>query len=464
MTANRIISTILCASSLLLTSLNATAQSVDDEDLLNFLPGILAGVKRLPIPIDFNVKKPVLESPNEYLIDLSNWGVPSNGTNALATTNGLQAALDWADSNGYNKVIIPNGTFLIGKYGNSIYQRGLELHSNMSLELSPNTVLKMAPNDKWNYCILALTGDTNVTIRGGTLIGDRNEHTYTPRSNDGKTAHDEGHGICIQSGSTRILVEDMTIRNLTGDGLLLVNDIEDVTIRNNNIYNNRRQGVSLVGTLRVAIEANEIHHIKGTSPQFGIDIEGAGRSDKDILIRKNYFHHNRGGDIVSSTGRNTFIVDNVLEQGDGSSYIDGPLVTWHRSSHVIAHNKITMLSRSVNGLLGYIQYSSGGPKAHNEITYVHDNVCNGCGMYMYKSADADIRRNKWLGYFLALNEFDNATVIDNVTTTHTEPGSPSYCWSYRIRDTTGQAAGNTHNGVAVNLPLSNVPWTTACLR
>jgi len=331
--------------------------------------------------------------------------------------------------------------------------------------LSAGAILEMAPNNKWNYCVIAVNRETNVIIRGGTIRGDRYGHTYTPRARDGATAHDEGHGICLQGNTTRVLVENMLIENLTGDGLLLVTEIEDVTIRGNEIRNNRRQGVSVVGGTRIAITNNEIHHIRGTSPQFGVDIEGAGRIDKDILIRKNNFHHNRGGDIVNTSGKNVFIVDNVLHQGSRGSanrYIDGPLVTWERTDNVIAHNTITMYDRSVNGLLGYIQYS-GNRDNNPETTYVHDNVCNGCGMYMYNAGDADIRRNKFRGYFLALANFRNATVIDNEVT-YGPPGTPRYCWNYRIRGTTGFAKGNTLEGNPFNLPLSSTPWTSQCLR
>ncbi len=441
-------------------ALQATA--LEEDSMMDFMPAILAGVKKLPKPIEFKVKLPSLTSSSEITIDLVQWDIPNNGTQAVKTTDNLQAAIDDAIDKGFNRITIPGGTYLVGKFGNAIYQRGIELHSEMELVLSPNTILKMAPNDKWNYCVIAVNGKENVIIRGGTIVGDRNEHIYTPRAGGG-TAHDEGHGICLQGGTKKVLVENMNIRNLTGDGLLLVTEIEDVTIRRNNISNNRRQGISIVGSLRIKIEHNEIHHIRGTSPQFGIDIEGNGRTDRDILIRKNYFHHNRGGDIVSSTGRNVFIVDNVMEQGtEGERYIDGPIVTWERTNNVIAHNTITMLNGSVNGRLGYIQYS-GGRDNNPEITYVHDNVCNGCGMYMYRAEGADIRRNKFLGYFLALADFKNATVIDN-TVTRGPPGTPQYCWTYRIRNTTGIAYGNTQDGNPVNLPLSNTPWTTQCLR
>jgi len=430
----------------------------EPSSILDLMPAILVSASSLPRPINFSVALPEMLDDSEYIIDLIQWDIPNNRQQAVKTTDNLQAAIDWAHSQGYKKIILPNGTYLIGKYGNSIYQSGIVLPSNTEFVLSKNTTLEMASNNKWNYCVIAITQQSNITIRGGTIKGDRATHIFTPRESDGATAHDEGHGICIQSDSSRILVEGMNIKNLTGDGSLIVNRVSDVTFRNNKISNNRRQGISIVGGTRINIEHNEIHHIRGTAPQFGIDIEGAGRVDKDIIIRKNHFHHNRGGDIVSSTGRNVFIINNVMEQGKGNRYIDGPIVTWHRTDNVIARNKITMLSGSVNGRLGYIQYSSGGNKGHKRVTYVHDNVCNGCGMYMYRSADADIRNNQFLGYFLALNDFKNATVIGNTVT------SSLYCWSYRIRGVTGHANDNTYNGEAVKIPLSKTPWTTPCLR
>ena len=439
--------------------------SAQEDEILDLLPAILSSVKKLPRPINFKVALPTITGTNSYTIDLNRWNIPSNRTSPVQTTDNLQAAIDWAKEQGFNRIVIPNGQFLIGKFGNAIYQKGIELDSDTELVLSPNTVLEMATNNKWNYCVIAVNRKSNVIIRGGTIKGDRASHIFTPRTNDGSTAHDEGHGICLQGNTTRVLVEGMNIKDLTGDGLLLVTEIQDVTIRKNNISNNRRQGVSVVGGTRIAILNNEIHHINGTSPQFGVDIEGAGRIDKDILIRSNKFHHNRGGDIVNTSGKNVFIIQNNLDQGTAGAnnrYIDGPIVTWERTDNVIAHNTITMYNGSVNGKLGYIQYS-GGRDNNPQTTYVHDNVCNGCGMYMYKANNADIRRNKFLGYFLALADFSNATVIDNTVTTG-PAGTPQYCWTFRIRNTTGVSRGNTFNGRDANLPLSNTPWTSQCLR
>ncbi len=443
-------------------SINAQAT---DNSILDLLPSIMSGVKRLPRPVDFKVALPTLNTGGEYVVELSRWNIPNNGTQPVKTTDQLQAAIEWASAQGFGKVTIPDGHYLIGKDATFNYHAGIELPSNIELNLSANTLLEMSTNDKWNYCVIAVNTKSDVVIRGGTIKGDRATHVFTPRPSDGNTAHDEGHAICLQNGTKRVVVTNTRIHSTTGDGLLLVEQIEDVSIRNNEIFNNRRQGISIVGGQRIAITDNEIHHIRGTSPQFGVDIEGAGRIDRDILIRRNSFHHNRGGDVVNTSGKNVFIVDNVMHQGrEGSNhrYIDGPLVTWERTDNVIAHNTITMLNGSVNGRLGYIQYSNNRDNNPN-ITYVHHNTCHGCGMHMYNAADADIRHNKFYGYFLSLMNFQRATLINNEVT-YGPPGSPRYCWDYRIKNTTGIARRNKLESQAFNIPLSSTPWTSSCLQ
>jgi len=409
----------------------------------------------------FQVKLPDITTGSEYTIDLSQWDIPNDGTNPDKTTANLQAAIDWAHEQGHTKVTLPAGDYLIGKEGNDVYRGGIEIRENTEFVFSPGAVVEIDTNDKWNYCVLRLHGD-DITVRGGSIKGDKETHVFTPRPRDGKTAHDEGHAICVWHNN-RVLIENMELHDVTGDGSLIL-DSNDVTFRNNDIHSNRRQGISIVGGIRISILDNEIHHIKGTAPQFGIDIEGPGRIDEDILIQRNYFHHNTGGDIVNTSGENVYILDNRMEQGDGSKYVDGPIVSWHKTHNVIARNTITMVDSSVNGRLGYIQYSSGGNKGHNRATYVHNNVCNSCGMYMYKSSDADVRNNQFLGYFMAFGNFDDVILVDNLVTYSEDHPRLRYCWSYRFNNVTGFASGNYLGDKLEEIPLSETePHTLQCV-
>ena len=399
----------------------------------------------------FEAQLPLITNGSEYTIELNTWDIPNNGTDAVKTTANLQAAIDWAHNEGYTKITLPGGTYLVGEESNDIYQAGIDIFDNTEFVFSEGAVLSMDTNNKWNYCVLRLNGD-NIIVRNGTITGDKDSHIFTPRESDGKTAHDEGHGICVWSNNN-VLIDNMELLDLTGDGSLVL-ESNNVTFTNNNIYNNRRQGISVVGGTKIEITDNEIHHISGTSPQFGIDIEGAGRVDEDILIQNNYFHHNTGGDIVNTSGKNVYILDNVMEQGEGSQYVDGPIVSWHKTHNVIARNTITMVDGSVNGRLGYIQYSSGGDKGHNRATFVHENVCNSCGMYMYKSSDADVRRNKFYGYFAAFSDFENVQLIDNLVTYSEDHPQLRFCWTYRFKNATGFASGNYLGEELQDLPLS----------
>ena len=413
----------------------------------------------LPIRL-FSAQLPQIPTANEYTIELDRWDIPNTNSDAAKTTANLQAAIDWAHDEGYTRVVLPAGEYLVGEDINDIYYGGIDIFGDTEFVFSEGAVLAIDTNDKWNYCVLRLNGD-NIIVRDGIIKGERDTHMFTPRE-DGKTAHDEGHGICVW-GNNNVLIQNMEMHSLTGDGSLVL-DSNDVAFVDNNIYNNRRQGISIVGGVRIEIKDNEIHHIKGTSPQFGIDIEGPGRVDEDILIQDNYFHHNSGGDIVNATGGNVYILDNVMEQGDGSEYTDGPIVSWHKTHNIIARNTVTMISGSANGRLGYIQYSHGGDKGHHRATYVHDNIMNNCGMYMYKSADADVRRNQFLGYFLAFSDFDNAVLVDNLVTYSEEYTNLRYCWSYRFKNTTGFASGNYLGDQLEELPLSeNEPYTMQCV-
>ena len=403
---------------------------------------------------------PNVPNKRSYTVELKRWDIDNTGgSDTVKTTDNLQAAIDWAAAEGYGEIRIPAGKYLLGKYGNDIYQRGIELPSDTALILDDDAVMQMASNDKWNYCLIAVTEKTNVVIRGGTLIGDRDSHIYTPRPSDGKTVHDEGHLICIQNESQYVLVEDVTLSKANGDGILLVgqkgegSSVKDITIRNNEFSYNRRQGISVVGGVRILIHNNEIHHTSGTPPQFGIDIESLKYESRDIIIRQNTFHNNRGGDIVNTDGKNVLIEYNTLEQGEDSQYIDGPIVYWKRGDMTVRHNTIQMTDPSVNVKAGIIMYSNSQPKTNPATTYIYNNVCQGCGFHMYLGADLVVKDNELIDGYLSFRDMANLTLEGNKVSSH------SSCWAFRLKNVTGRAGGNTYNGDAFELPLGSKPFT-----
>ena len=188
------------------TALLSTAvhSNTDNDDVLLLLPAVISSINKTPRP-DFEVLLPTsFADEEEYLIDVEQWQISTTKTNPIETTIRIQAAIDDAVLKGFKKIKLPAGDYLIGKPLESgavdIYYQGIELPSNVEFTLDNDARIYMDPNDKWNYCIIRLPNSENVVIRGGTLIGDRYQHIYTPRSN-GQANHDEGHGICLEGGA-----------------------------------------------------------------------------------------------------------------------------------------------------------------------------------------------------------------------------------------------------------------------
>jgi mannuronan 5-epimerase len=402
---------------------------------------------------------------NEYTIELDQWQIDNNGGDPVLTRQRMNEAIAWAVDNGFDKIIVPPGRYLVGELTNDIYSAGIELPGNMTLELSEGTILEMAPNDRHNYCVISTQNHDDITIRGGEIRGDRANHDYSSG-----TAHDEGHGVCVWTSSNRILIEDTELHELTGDGVLILGSAPSdtdpdaevpsthITIRDNEIHHNRRQGVSIVGGHNVVIENNHIHHISGTSPQFGIDIEGAGRLDRDILIFQNNFHDNWGGDYVSSSGHNVWLEENTMtqcqvnDQGvydpslpcdvstewDGQS--DGPIVLWQMSDTVVLNNQVRMTTRSSNGLWGIINYPQER-EAYRENpvgNYIAGNTFNDCGIHGAWNRLQLISNNTVNNGYILLYLLECTRLEDNMIN-----GSGH---RYRIRHVAGLAEGNRQNG------------------
>ena len=372
--------------------------------------------------------------------------------------------MDWAAAQSIGRFIVPPGEYLIGKEGNEIYRAGIEIPGNLIFELDDGATLRMETNDKWNYCILAVRGQTDVVIRGGHIVGERDTHVY-----EGGGAHDEGHAICVEGNSERVLIEDTELRDVTGDGVLIVgqgdagNSCFDVSIRNSEIHHNRRQGVSIVGGVRVLIENNDIHHISGTSPQFGVDIESLSFRSADILITGNRFNQNQGGDLVNTDGTNVWFENNDCDQtGLAERQTDGPIVHWGKSDNVVRGNTITVTVGSSNGVWGLIGYSRDDPEREGRGTrsgnlqpnYFEGNTFIGGGLHMAKTGNFVVRDNLFTDATILGYNIDCLRLRDNEVNAESQ--------TYKFRNVAGEASGNLKNGEPVEfLMADDVPYTNS---
>nr|WP_232242622.1 right-handed parallel beta-helix repeat-containing protein [Paenibacillus sp. GSMTC-2017] len=134
---------------------------------------------------------------------------------------------------------------------------------------------------------------------------------------------------------------------------------KNVVVKNSEFAHNRRQGITVAGADTVLIENNEIHHIKGTMPQSGIDLEGGygenGQLNSRIVIKGNNFHNNESYDVILYDGKNAIVEDNRLgSRGKIGLAISPPFTgALVRNNHfdgsrILAYHDATFLNNRMN--------------------------------------------------------------------------------------------------------------------
>ncbi|MDQ0194124.1 S-layer homology domain-containing protein [Paenibacillus wynnii] len=155
-------------------------------------------------------------TPSHHLIERSRWGIYNDGTHPIETTKGINNALIWAYQQGITATTLTPGTYLIDKASQ------INMVPNMLFDLPKEVILQKETNDKESYQIVALDyGDDNVTLRGGTYIGDRLTHDYSKKDHVGSAGtHEFGYGI-IARGVKNLVIDGVKTTQFTGDGIIL---------------------------------------------------------------------------------------------------------------------------------------------------------------------------------------------------------------------------------------------------
>ncbi|QBP41930.1 right-handed parallel beta-helix repeat-containing protein [Paenisporosarcina antarctica] len=289
------------------------------------------------------------------VIDLSKWGIKNDGTNARATTDGINNALQWYSSNDYRHVLLPSGTFLIDSVNESGTAKsrnidtGIKIPSNMIFEMSSDTILKVESNASASYaCIYLSKTQNNITIIGGQIHGDRKTHDYT--GDPTHSTHEYGFGIYLY-GASDIIIDRVTIKELTGDGIILFSpglinyDVNNpyappsrIRISGCVIDSSRRNNISITACDQVIVENCQILNAgindgihDGTAPRYGIDLEGYGEGSIDyetplkIIIRNNKLVGNVNTSVGNFNGYEVVITenfsDNIISYGFGTDTI-----------------------------------------------------------------------------------------------------------------------------------------------
>ncbi|HDR7848251.1 TPA: right-handed parallel beta-helix repeat-containing protein [Bacillus toyonensis] len=139
-----------------------------------------------------------------------------------------------------------------------------------------------------------------------------------------------------------------------------------------NLHDCRRQGISVCGAKNVYIRDNDIHHIAGTNPQSGLDIEDGYDLNQYIYIERNNFHDNKNYNIIVVNGKFIYISNNSIMNTITNAYV-GLSINGGADRVIVIGNNIRLTKVS---LLGDVIFSNN---------YVYGAQVNVQGVYVNRS-------------------------------------------------------------------------------
>jgi len=230
---------------------------------------------------------------SSLVINVKDTGAKGDGI--TDDTAAIQAAVNQVAGTG-GTVLVPDGTYLINGISNG--WDGINLKSNMTLQMTSGAILKEIPNASNNSSVIGVNYVSNVNIIGGTVQGERAGHSGT--------TGECGMGINI-NGSSNIVIDSVTTRDAWGDGIYIGEasiPATNVTVCNVTSDNNRRQGMSITSADGVLVKNSIFKNTNGTLPEAGIDMEPDGNAPyvKNVKVLSSQFINNAGDQISVYAG------------------------------------------------------------------------------------------------------------------------------------------------------------------
>ena len=240
------------------------------------------------------------------------WHVPYISTSLFADlnyNNSLKDLFALTCPEVYNRVIVEKGDYYLSaaKDGDC----GVLIESNTDVMFKG--VIHLLPNCYEVYDIVKLTG-YSISINGsGSIVGDKRNHK-------GK-AGEWGMGIRVDD-CHNVLIKGINISECWGDCIYIGGSSTNVSIEDCTLHSSRRQGISITSADGVLIRNCQITNIKGTSPEYAIDIEPNEDGKCDNIIIENVGVRKCKGGFATYGKANKAYVGRVVIR-DSSPFGDG---------------------------------------------------------------------------------------------------------------------------------------------
>lgn len=224
-------------------------------------------------------------------------------------------------------------------------KEAINIPSGLDLKMTNNTNLRVYPNNKEKYSLLAVDDAHDINISGGNLYGDRDKHDYS-----GGGTHEWGHVLALRS-AVNVTVDGINISNGSGDGIDISSwgftyqpdykPSNNIVISNCVLDSNRRNNMSITDGYNITVQNNQFlnasidtPHSSGIAPGWALDVEAERTRDsngnlvyyqiaKDIKIINNIEKRSRKGAFIVFLGYDVLLEGNQTEKAIGYTFGNG---------------------------------------------------------------------------------------------------------------------------------------------
>ena len=232
------------------------------------------------------------------------WNIPQISTNmwkSLDYPNSLQDVFALLHPEVHNKLVIESSGY---EYRIVAGPEGGILNLLDNTYLIINGIIVLEPNKYEIYEMIRISSCNNVVVSGkGCISGDRFGHDYTTISG----THEFGGGIVIRA-SKNIDIGGITIKDITGDAICMMDNCSYIRIHDMEMKDCRRCGISIRADHNITIDNcvfSGIVNDKYNKPSAAIDIEPIVECTiRNIVIKNCRFNNNARG--ISSNANNYY--------------------------------------------------------------------------------------------------------------------------------------------------------------
>ena len=269
-----------------------------------------------------------------YVPDIASYGISKDGTNSEATTNGLNRLFVDLNKNKKTNVQLPTGTYAINP------DISLTPKSNLTLDLN-NSKLKIDTNGKNGSTMIYLKEVENLTLKNGTIEGDRYDHDYATY-NENTTSHEFNVGLKLDQGARNINIDNVKFTKITGYGLAVFqgtqycNTALDKTIMESGDYNDSGNKVADATKIRYPQVVNITEHATHGYLQVGTLLKYQNyvfNSTRTVTVRMFDASGSLLSKVTSKMYRPIAVPSNAttarltFHQSDPKDYLDGDMYT-----------------------------------------------------------------------------------------------------------------------------------------